>query len=108
MTGHIIAGWRQSLREQIIESALTQFSQKGFNGAVVKDITDAAGAPKGSFYNHFDSKEALAVAVLERYGSRRGLEALARPGASARARLRAHFEERRAERAWIRTRLPFR
>jgi TetR/AcrR family transcriptional repressor of nem operon len=33
----------------------------------VQDITDAANVPKGSFYNHFNSKEELAVAALDRY-----------------------------------------
>jgi AcrR family transcriptional regulator len=34
----------------------------------VEEITRLAVVPKGSFYNYFDSKEALAVEVLERYG----------------------------------------
>ncbi|WP_109477550.1 TetR/AcrR family transcriptional regulator [Paraburkholderia sp. C35] len=39
----------------------------GFNGSGVQDITDAAGVPKGSFYNYFDSKEAFAGEILEEY-----------------------------------------
>ena len=45
------------------------FSKSGFNGCSVQDITECAGVPKGSFYNHFDSKEALAAAALEHYWS---------------------------------------
>jgi TetR/AcrR family transcriptional repressor of nem operon len=82
---------RQSKREDIVDAALTLFHTKGFNGAGVKDITDAAGAPKGSFYNHFPSKEALAVVALERYGAGRGLGALADRGVPAVTRLREHF-----------------
>ena len=37
----------------------------GYNGTSVKDIVDAAGVPKGSFYNYFDSKESFAVEALE-------------------------------------------
>src|SRR4051794_27714177 len=59
---------RQSMREEIVEAALERFHAHGFNAAGVKDITDTAGVPKGSFYNHFDSKEALALVALERYG----------------------------------------
>jgi TetR/AcrR family transcriptional repressor of nem operon len=40
---------------------------RGFNGCGVQDITDAAGVPKGSFYNYFDSKEAFAAEILEEY-----------------------------------------
>ncbi len=42
-------------------------SARGFNATGVQEITAAAGVPKGSFYNYFDSKEAFAVAVLTEY-----------------------------------------
>ncbi|WP_162240929.1 TetR/AcrR family transcriptional regulator [Bradyrhizobium tropiciagri] len=58
---------RPSVREQLIEAGLQTLHRHGFNGTGVQDITDAAGVPKGSFYNHFESKEALALEALERY-----------------------------------------
>jgi TetR/AcrR family transcriptional regulator, transcriptional repressor for nem operon len=88
---------RQSMREEIVVAALDQFHARGFNGTGVKDITDAAGVPKGSFYNHFDSKEALATVALQRYGEGRRLADLADPSVPPLARLRAHFEFLRAE-----------
>jgi TetR/AcrR family transcriptional repressor of nem operon len=88
---------RPSLREEILEAALEQFHAYGFNAAGVKDITDSAGAPKGSFYNHFDSKEALAVVALERYAESRGIEDLADRSVPPLARLRGHFESLRAK-----------
>lgn len=39
----------------------------GYDQASVRDICAAAGAPQGSFTNHFRSKEAFAAEVLERY-----------------------------------------
>jgi TetR/AcrR family transcriptional repressor of nem operon len=33
----------------------------------VRDIVQAAGVPQGSFTNHFSSKEAFGLAILERY-----------------------------------------
>ncbi|MGF6987789.1 TetR/AcrR family transcriptional repressor of nem operon [Paraburkholderia atlantica] len=39
----------------------------GFNGCGVADITEAAGVPKGSFYNYFESKEEFAAEILEAY-----------------------------------------
>jgi TetR/AcrR family transcriptional repressor of nem operon len=43
------------------------FHARGFNGCSVQDIVEAAGVPKGSFYNHFESKEALGVEVVRAY-----------------------------------------
>ncbi len=40
---------------------------RGYNATGVKDITDAAGIPKGSFYNYFESKEEFAVEALRMY-----------------------------------------
>jgi len=88
---------RHSLREDIIEAALEQFHSYGFNAAGVKDITDRAGVPKGSFYNHFPSKEALAVVALERYAERSRMEVLADRSVAPLDRLRIHFELLRAE-----------
>ena len=42
---------------------------QGFAASGVKDITDTAGVPKGSFYAYFPSKESLAAAILEHYWS---------------------------------------
>ena len=58
---------RPNVREQLIEAGLKTLHAHGFNGSGVQDITDAAGVPKGSFYNHFESKEDLALQTLERY-----------------------------------------
>jgi TetR/AcrR family transcriptional regulator, transcriptional repressor for nem operon len=41
--------------------------ERGFNGCGVQDITEAAGVPKGSFYNYFESKESFAGEILEEY-----------------------------------------
>lgn len=62
---------RPSVRERILSAGLETLHRKGFNGTSVQDITDAAGAPKGSFYNHFESKEALAAEAVRRYRENR-------------------------------------
>lgn len=56
-----------SKRGQIIESGLELVHREGFASSGVAAIAAAAGAPKGSFYNHFESKEAFGVAVLDKY-----------------------------------------
>ena len=41
--------------------------ERGFGGASVRDIVEAAGVPQGSFTNHFVSKEAFCLEILDRY-----------------------------------------
>jgi TetR/AcrR family transcriptional regulator, transcriptional repressor for nem operon len=58
---------RASLRDQILRAGLPVMFQSGYQAASVRDICRAAGAPQGSFTNHFRSKERFAAEVLERY-----------------------------------------
>jgi TetR/AcrR family transcriptional repressor of nem operon len=88
---------RKSTRDEIVTAALDRFHARGYNAAGVNDITQAAGVPKGSFYNHFDSKEALAIVALERYGDGRRLEDLTDSSVPPVQRLRSHFEFLRDE-----------
>jgi TetR/AcrR family transcriptional repressor of nem operon len=80
------------MREEIVGAGLRRFHELGYNAAGVKDITDEAGVPKGSFYNHFESKEALAVETLQRYGVDLRLTDLADGSVAPLARIRRHFE----------------
>jgi TetR/AcrR family transcriptional repressor of nem operon len=64
------------MRERLLDAGLETLHRRGFNGCGVQEITDNAGVPKGSFYNHFESKEALGAAVLERYWEQRAGAAL--------------------------------
>src|SRR5215470_12897915 len=56
-----------SLREDILNAGLKVMFRSGYLGASVRDICAAAGAPQGSFTNHFRSKEAFTQEVLDRY-----------------------------------------
>jgi TetR/AcrR family transcriptional repressor of nem operon len=58
---------RPSLREQILRAGLPVMFRSGYHAASVRDICAAAGVPQGSFTNHFRSKEAFTVEVLNRY-----------------------------------------
>jgi TetR/AcrR family transcriptional regulator, transcriptional repressor for nem operon len=58
---------KPSLREDILNAGLKVMFRSGYQGATVRDICAAAGAPHGSFTNHFRSKEAFAEEVLDRY-----------------------------------------
>ena len=52
-------------RRHIIDSAANVFAKVGYDKARMSDIIDATGLTKGAVYFHFDSKESLALAVLE-------------------------------------------
>jgi TetR/AcrR family transcriptional repressor of nem operon len=80
-----------NVRDKIIEAGLEVIHAQGFNDCSVQDITDAAGVPKGSFYNYFKSKEALAVEVLSVYRGSGDLDCLQDRSKSPVERLRAHF-----------------
>ncbi len=62
---------KSNVRERLLDAGLETLHRRGFNGCGVQEITEAAGVPKGSFYNHFESKEALGAAVLDRYWQQR-------------------------------------
>ena len=55
----------EETRAKIIESAIKLFSTRGFNDASVNDICKDAGVSKGAFYHHFESKQALFLALLD-------------------------------------------
>lgn len=52
-------------RAVIIRSAADVFGAVGYGGASMADICLAAGLTKGAVYFHFESKEALALAVID-------------------------------------------
>ena len=85
---------KTDVRERLLTSALDALHKNGFNATGVQDITDAAKVPKGSFYNHFDSKDALGVEVVGHYvakGAERRQALVDGPGAPL-ARLKAYFK----------------
>ena len=55
------------VRRRLLSAGLVLVHGRGFAASGVKDITDSAGVPKGSFYAYFASKEAFAAAILEHY-----------------------------------------
>jgi TetR/AcrR family transcriptional repressor of nem operon len=58
---------RPSLREKILAEGLKVVHERGFAAASVRDIVRAAGVPQGSFTNHFASKEAFGLEILNLY-----------------------------------------
>ena len=54
-------------RETLIAVGLRLLTTQGYAATGLQQIVAEAGVPKGSFYNHFASKEAYCAAVLSRY-----------------------------------------
>ncbi|MBY4275008.1 TetR/AcrR family transcriptional regulator [Rhodococcus fascians] len=51
-------------REQLLESALKLFGERGFYATTMKDLAKDAGVSPPAVYNHFDSKESVLFAAL--------------------------------------------
>jgi AcrR family transcriptional regulator len=52
-------------RQRIVELAAPVFNQRGYVGASMRDLIDATGLEKGGIYNHFGSKEQLALEAYD-------------------------------------------
>jgi len=86
---------RPSNREKILTEGLRVVHKRGFAGASVRDIVQAAGVPQGSFTNHFASKEAFSLEILDLYlanGRELMCETLRNDSLPPLARLRAYID----------------
>lgn len=83
-------------RDRLIDAAADLFSRNGFHSVGLDRILDEVGVTKTTFYNHFESKDDLVVALLE-HRDRIETEALltearARAGDDPAARMLAVFD----------------
>jgi len=53
------------IRKRLFRAALSLFAEKGFAETTVEDITNAADVGKGTFFNHFPSKDHILLAFGE-------------------------------------------
>jgi AcrR family transcriptional regulator len=92
---------RGNARVQLIDTALDLFDRHGFHAVGIDKILSAAGLAKMTLYHHFESKEALIVAALEKRdtGFRENFAAAIAGAAEGRAMLFAMFD---ALEAWTR------
>lgn len=58
---------KTDIPNRLLEAGHLLFKQQGYNATGVSELAAQAGVPKGSFYNHFDSKEAFAIEIIRRY-----------------------------------------
>jgi AcrR family transcriptional regulator len=55
----------ETTRQKLLDAAIDLFSEVGYAAAGLGEIIERAGMTKGALYHHFDSKEALATAIIE-------------------------------------------
>ena len=52
-------------KEAILKQAAGLFNRRGFFGSALSDVMDVTGLEKGGIYNHFKSKEDLALQAFD-------------------------------------------
>ena len=56
----------ETTRDRILEHAQDLFYSRGFHAVGIDQIVERAGVTKATFYNHFESRDALTVEVIQR------------------------------------------
>ena len=59
-----------STKEKLLEKGMTLFLHQGYHDTGIQQILAETSIPKGSFYHHFESKEAFGLAVMDHYSER--------------------------------------
>jgi TetR/AcrR family transcriptional regulator, transcriptional repressor for nem operon len=92
-------GRTSDARRKILDAAESLIGQRGYSALGVAEICKAAGVPKGSFYYFFESKEALALAVIDEHwdAERRDWERILGDDTPPLEQLRRLFEATEAE-----------
>jgi TetR/AcrR family transcriptional regulator, fatty acid metabolism regulator protein len=97
MNGHSVRGGGDK-RERILSSAMRVFAEKGFFGAKVSDIAEAAGVADGTIYLYFKSKDDLLISLFEEQMERvndelgRAMDGAASPPEKLRRFIRAYMD----------------
>jgi AcrR family transcriptional regulator len=64
---------RRGTREALLDAALDGFARHGFAGTSIRDLARAVGIRESSVYKHFDSKQAILDALIDRAEERMAL-----------------------------------
>lgn len=84
-------------RSNLVQAGLQMIHTEGYSATGIQSIVEHADVPKGSFYNHFTSKETFGVEVIAAYSARGQSnlhDFLCNPAVAPLARLKAYFEDR--------------
>ena len=58
---------KTNTKQKILETGAELIHLKGFNHTGIQEILNAAGVPKGSFYNYFNSKEDFGLQIIDHF-----------------------------------------
>ncbi|GAA3537288.1 TetR/AcrR family transcriptional regulator [Streptomyces osmaniensis] len=91
-------GRTSDAKQKILGAARSLIEGRGYSALGVAEICKAAGVPKGSFYYFFESKESLALAVVDEHwtAQRRDWARVLEGDGEPLQRLRGLFEETQA------------
>jgi TetR/AcrR family transcriptional repressor of nem operon len=91
-------GRTSDARQKILTAAQSLIELRGYSALGVAEICKTAGVPKGSFYYFFESKEVLALAVIDEHwaAQQRDWARVLDSAADPLQRLRQLFEETEA------------
>jgi len=68
---------RAQTREKLLNAAKTLFEKQGFEATLIDQVVKKANVAKGTFYQHFDSKLEILIALEREAGRGKTREALA-------------------------------
>jgi len=57
----------QDTQEAIVEAAFRLFVSQGYHGTSMRQIAQASGLQPSSLYNHFDGKEQIFIAIINKH-----------------------------------------
>jgi TetR/AcrR family transcriptional repressor of nem operon len=84
-------------RANLVQTGLRMIHAEGYAATGIQSIVEGAGVPKGSFYNHFVSKEAFCAEVVDAYFDRNEEKLrtmLCNKELAPLVRLEAYFDDR--------------
>jgi AcrR family transcriptional regulator len=86
--GPVGAGVRERARDQLLDTALRLFVERGYIGVRVEDIAKAAGISRATFYKHFSEREEILAELFARLLGREPVAEPPGPAAEALPRIR--------------------
>ncbi|WP_241665642.1 TetR/AcrR family transcriptional regulator [Prescottella subtropica] len=57
-------------QDHILDAARYVFAERGFDATTTRDIANSVGLTQGSLYHHFESREAILVAIVRSFSAR--------------------------------------